>query len=186
MNAKSHSQSHRNVRRERGLVLISALLLLLVATIMAISMFRSYGVQEKLAGNLREKERALHAAQTAQQYAEYWLSSGSASQPVSCTTGASSSVGQTCTNAMADPTVLPWTTGVSYVPTGMSVSTTPQNGTYVKEPQFYVFYVGKGGGGDLYQIDALGYGGTTNAVAVVESTYVVKTAGRCGDPTLIC
>jgi type IV pilus assembly protein PilX len=190
MNCKSRPESHRRVhheiRRERGLVLISALLLLLVATIMAVSMFRSFGMQEKIAGNLREKERALHAAQAAEQYAEYWLSSGSASQPVSCTTGASSSVGQTCTNQLTSPTTVPWTAGVSYTPTGMSVSTTPQSGTYIGAPQFYVFYVGKGAGGDLYQIDALGYGGTVNAVAVVETTYVVKTSGRCGDPTLIC
>jgi len=36
---------------------------------------------------------------------------------------------------------------------------------------------GPGAGGDLYQIDALGYGGTPNAVAVVESTFVIKTSG---------
>ena len=36
-------------------------------------MFRSFGTQEKIAGNLREKERALHAAESAQQYGEWWL-----------------------------------------------------------------------------------------------------------------
>lgn len=180
-------KSHRNLRRERGMVLISALLLLLVATIMVASMFRSFGIQEKIAGNLREKERALHAAQMAQEYAEWWLLSGTAPQPVTCTGPVDSSVGQTCSNGMANPTSLPWAKGVTYIPSGMSTnSSSPQAGTYYGAPQFYVYYVGPGAGGDLYQIDAVGYGGTQNAVAVVESTFAIKTAGRCGDPALIC
>jgi Tfp pilus assembly protein PilX len=40
---------------QRGVALITALLMLLVATILAAAMFRSFGTQEKLAGNLREK-----------------------------------------------------------------------------------------------------------------------------------
>ncbi|MGB6309570.1 MAG: PilX N-terminal domain-containing pilus assembly protein, partial [Steroidobacteraceae bacterium] len=52
---------------------MSSLLLLLVVTIIALSMFRSFGIQEKIAGNMREKQRALQAATSAQQYAETWL-----------------------------------------------------------------------------------------------------------------
>ena len=37
-------------------------------------MFRSFGMQEKIAGNMREKQRALQAAVSAEQYAEWWLS----------------------------------------------------------------------------------------------------------------
>ena len=58
---------------QRGMVLISSLLLLIIITILALSMFRSLSTQEKIAGNVREKERALHAAVSAQQYAEWWL-----------------------------------------------------------------------------------------------------------------
>jgi len=43
--------------RERGVALVSSLLLLLIITIIALSMFRSFGSQEKIAGNLREKDR---------------------------------------------------------------------------------------------------------------------------------
>ena len=39
-------------------------------------MFRSFGLDEKIAGNMREKHRALTAAETAEQYAEWWLSNG--------------------------------------------------------------------------------------------------------------
>ena len=58
---------------QRGVALISALLLLMIITILALSMFRSFPTQEKIAGNVREKERAFHAANSALQYAEYWL-----------------------------------------------------------------------------------------------------------------
>jgi type IV pilus assembly protein PilX len=184
-------KSHRNVHRDRGMVLVSALLLLLVATIMAASMFRSFGTQEKIASNLREKERALHAAQMAQQYAEWWMLSGTAPQPVACSSGGTvdSSVGSTCSGRLSDPTSLTWAYGVTYNPPSMTTtgpSGTPQNGTYFKAPQFYIYYAGPGAGGDLYQIDSLGYGGTQNAVAVVESTFVIKTSGHCADPALIC
>ena len=59
-------QQYHTPRSHRGIVMITALLLLLVATILGATMFRSFGTQEKIAGNLREKERALHAAVTAQ------------------------------------------------------------------------------------------------------------------------
>ena len=40
---------------------------------MALSMFRSFGIQEKIAGNMREKQRAVAAAVSAEVYAENWL-----------------------------------------------------------------------------------------------------------------
>jgi len=185
-----------NAPRERGLVLVSALLLLLVATILALSMFRSVGTQERIAGNLREKERALHSAETAQQFAEWWLQSATATKSVNCKdpmTSTAGQPGQTCTNVLPTPTSLPWAFGVTYVPPdpmngsmAMTGANGPTNGTYFSAPQFYISDLGTGAGGEVYQIDAVGYGGTQNAVAVVESTYVVTTSGHCPDPNLIC
>ena len=66
---------HRNqsLNLQRGVVLVSSLLLLMVVTIMAISMMRSFGIQEKIGGNVRDKQRALQAANSTQSYAEWWL-----------------------------------------------------------------------------------------------------------------
>lgn len=61
---------------QRGVVLVSALLLLIVMTILALYMFRSNGVQELIAGNIREKQRAAQTAEAAELYAEMWLSTG--------------------------------------------------------------------------------------------------------------
>ncbi len=44
--------------RQGGMVLISSLLLLLVVTILALAMFRTMGLAEKISGNVREKQRA--------------------------------------------------------------------------------------------------------------------------------
>ena len=74
-------------RAQRGMVLVSSLLLLIVVTIIALSMFRSFGMQEKIAGNMREKQRALSAAVSAQQFAENWLMNSAAQAPVACVAG---------------------------------------------------------------------------------------------------
>jgi len=175
------------VRRQRGMVLLTSLLLLAVVTILAFGMFRNFGVQEQIAGNLREKQRALHAAMSAQQYAEWWLSSaGNASiVEVTCDSvlNANLSQGQICSNKLTSVTDPPLqvdgvNAGVSINPgNSMTVTTTSARNTYYTVPRFYIAHLGLSADaqGQIYQIDAVGYGGGPGAVAVVESTFVVKT-----------
>jgi type IV pilus assembly protein PilX len=193
-------QKYRSPSAQRGVALITALLMLLVATMLAVSMFRSFGTQEKLAGNLREKQRALHAAEIAQQYAEWSLINGNAGSKGICNSIVDTTAPQVCTNALSslipDITSVSWPAGVTYVPpdpsTGskMNVTTTSGSGTYYSKPIYYVQDVGPGAGGEIFQIDAMGVGGTSfnnapNAVAIVESTYVViANGGHCADPAI--
>jgi type IV pilus assembly protein PilX len=188
------TQIHGVRTAQRGIVLVSSLLLLLVVTIMALSMFRSFGIQEKIAGNMREKQRALQAAVTAQQFAEVWLggnAGGTPSGPCSTLMNANTGEGQICSNQLpivlpSFTTSLPWQIGVTYTPPGMltpSTTTTANsilNPLYFSAPTFYISDLGasKDGNtpGEVYQIDAVGYGGNSNTVAVVESTYVVSTS----------
>ena len=175
--------------------MISALLLLLVATILAATMFRSFGTQEKIAGNLREKERAMHAAVTAQQYAEWFLQSGQAPPAGTCNSFVDSTATVVCSNAIPAKDITnpsAWPGGVYYLPpnpgdsTNMSVTKTPGVGTYYSKPTFYIADLGplpaSKGGGELYQIDATASGGTADTVVVVESTYqlVAGTSGSGG------
>jgi type IV pilus assembly protein PilX len=177
------------------MALIASLLLLLVVTIMAVSMFRSFGMQEKISGNLREKQRALNAAVSAQQYAEWYLSSGTAPPTAACGApllpAANAQVCNNAINAAGDYTIVPWTIGATFTPFTANlingaanvVSTLPTfTGTginkadsYYQTPTFYITDMGAlaAGGGEVYQIDALGYGGTPSAVAVVESTFLL-------------
>jgi type IV pilus assembly protein PilX len=66
----------------------------------------------------------------------------------------------------------------------MTFSTTGGVNTYYQTPIFYISYLGLTSDSTtsnyklLYQVDAAGWGGSSNAVAVVESTYYV-TSGVC-------
>ena len=139
---------HRIRSRQLGVVLISSMLLLLIVTIMALSVFRSFGMQEKIAGNMREKQRALQVANTTQQYAEWWLVNQSnaaravsegvaadADTPCTNTTllDANLAQGQICVNSLLSVTGLTtlatWPTlaaagssnaGIAYTPTGLN------------------------------------------------------------------
>jgi type IV pilus assembly protein PilX len=179
---RTHPTSRIRVRsRERGMVLITSVLMLVVVTILAIALFRSFGIDEKIAGNMREKQRALQAAMTAEEYAESWVASSNVTAPITCGTGpqVAYTVGQVCTAAsgLTNPTALPWPTGVTYTPPTMPTGT---NG-FANPPIYYVTSLGPSatGTGTVYQIDAAGYGGSTNTVAVVESTFLVQAGVTC-------
>ena len=179
---------------QTGFVLVTALLLLIVVTLLAASMFRSFGVEEKIAGNVRDKQRALLAAETAQQYAERYLAETAAiPAAIGCTGMTNANLGayQICNTTLAAPTSLPWLNassaqvGTTYAPTApvaMNISTTSAPGTYYATPQFYIAYLGNSTsvtGGVVYQIDAVGYGGSPSSVAVVESTFLVQSSVSC-------
>lgn len=182
--------------RQIGIVLVSSLLLLLVVTIMALSMFRSFGVQERIAGNTREKQRALQGAMSTQEFAEQWIvntsnaanavSAGIApSADITCSTVVDANLGggQLCSNTLASlgitVTAVPWSVGTLYTPPGMNftgtVTNAAVNDVYYARPGFYVTDLGPlaTNNGEAYKIDAYSYGTSANTVAVVESTFAI-------------
>jgi len=195
-------QRHPSSVRQAGFVLISSLLLLLVVTIMALSMFRSFGIQEKIAGNMREKQRAVQAAVSAQQYAEWWIANQSAAPravaqgvasaaDISCSApllDANLGQGQICLNTLLGATGLGsaavWPTagtniGVQYTPPGFNYTGSDTNAAvsdiYYARPRFYIADIGPlaTGRGEVYQVDAYSYGLSSSTLAVVESTVAV-------------
>ncbi len=178
------------------MALITSLLLLLVVTILAVGMFRGFTLEGRIAGNVREKQRALHAAESAQQYAEWWLTQGSNAAAVTTACKAmldgNNLEGQICSNPLDSTlsggtaaTNVSWPFGVTYSPPSMDPSlissANPTQKSYYKIPQFYVYDLGPSfdGNGEIFKIDALGFGATANTVAVVESTFVVSTGVIC-------
>ena len=179
-------------RLERGMALISSLLLLMIITLMALAMFRGVNTEEKIAGNLREKDRALHSAEAAQQYGEWWLLQGSnvAVGSIACAAGVLTAtalnpngqicaVGQTAQTMFGDMT-LPanWTIRTEYQPWVWAWGTTGLNGdvAYAQVPAFYISDLGLAadGAGEAYQVAAYGFGASTGSIAVVESVYEVQ------------
>ncbi len=161
--------------RQTGVVLISAMLLLVVMTIMTVCLFHSFGIQEKIAGNVREKQRALQAAVSAQSYGEYWLvneseapkavSASIASEAdVSCSTlvdanlGTGFSAGQICNNPLATAIGVAanqWPSsgndyGIVYTLPNMNVTgsvvNSSVNDVYYKRPRIYIYDMGPASG----------------------------------------
>jgi type IV pilus assembly protein PilX len=177
----------RSALAQRGMALITSLLLLVVMTILAISMFRRYGIQEKIAGNVREKQRALNAAVSAQQYAEWALTNGTPPLTTTCGAGIVPAASmQICNLPLTDFTSTSWGTGMQFTQftansgNGVQnvVNATAAKDTYYQAPLFYVTDLGSAGGGTkgtVYQINAIGFGGSDSAVAVVESTFLVSS-----------
>ena len=183
--------------KQAGMALVTALLLLLVLTMLGVGMFRSFGLQEHIAGNTRERQRALHAASVAQSYAEWWLTANkgaNAQQGGDCsrlgviTTPAKAPA--ICTNSLSNPISIPWTNSVSYSPPDMTSGTLTQMSTgaanagnvdnYYYAPNFYIQWVSgfydktSGAAVNNYLVDANGYAGTTTAAAVIESAFTVS------------
>jgi type IV pilus assembly protein PilX len=184
---------------QRGMALLSSLLLLMVITLMALAMFRGVNTGEKIAGNLREKDRALHSAEAAQQYGEWWLLQGSnvALGSIPCAAavltatalnpnGQICALGQTAQTMFGDMTLpINWTVRTEYLPQGMSVTagTPGLNGdvVYAQVPAFYISDLGLAadGAGEAYQVAAYGFGASTGSIAVVESVYEVQQGVVC-------
>ncbi|MGB6306140.1 MAG: hypothetical protein WBF89_00005, partial [Steroidobacteraceae bacterium] len=100
---------------------------------------------------------------------------------------ANASEGQICSLPPTNVTNVPYAVGVTYTPPGMQISTTTTattntiaNPTYFNAPTFYITDLGPSKDalkpGEIYQVDAVGFGGNSNTVAVVESTYNVYTS----------
>jgi type IV pilus assembly protein PilX len=168
---------------ERGMALVAALLLLLVLTMLGVGMFRSFGLQEHIAGNTRERQRALHAALAGQAYAEWWLRSGSganAQAGIDCTAVTLSTTPQICNAALATPGTLPWGNFVSYTPPNMNIVSTPgTQDAYAKSTGYYIqwvsgTYVAPNTSLNTYLVDASGYAGSTTTAAIVESEFSVS------------
>jgi type IV pilus assembly protein PilX len=183
---------HSGVPGQRGFALIAALMMLLMLTMLSLSMFRGLGLEERITGNTREKQRAFFAAQGALQNAESWLNSGNAG------------VGGAC--PMSSPTTTPQICNAATTPSQQTVATTDWNCTFgtvyavsqlvpanncsgalsansptvYMNPQFTISYLGPDPAAPtayLYQVTSLGYGGNQNAVAVVQSVYSVGGGG---------
>jgi len=80
MNAQSHYQSGRaggrSARSQQGVVLFTALVLLLILTLVGVLLARSEAIEENISENDQDHQLALQAAEATLRYAEVGLYSG--------------------------------------------------------------------------------------------------------------
>ncbi len=177
-------------RGSRGMVLITTLLLLLVVTILALAMFRGVGLENRIAGNTLDKQRALQGANSAQQYAEQWLISNIESvAPMDCSSDPQATALPVICNmplvkqvAGGQVAVAPWyisgtAVGFTYNPNNqLTISTTGGANTFYGAPVAYIGELGEDAtiaNATDYIVDAWSYGGSQSTVAVVESVYQI-------------
>ena len=186
---------------QSGMVLITTMLLLVVVTILALAMFRGAGLEQRIAGNTMEKQRALQAAVSSQQYAEQWLVNNVQTSPaVDCSgTGSPSNSAPTiCSDILANSldagatvATVPWTigggnVGYSFNPTNIfSVNTSGGPNTYYSAPVLYISELGQDGtlaNAVDYGVDAWARGGSLSTVAVVDSVYQIRYISKPPGP----
>lgn len=173
-------------RRQRGFVLVTGMLFLVVLTLLGLAMFRSTGLMDRISGNARDKQRTFEASQSALQYAEFWLANGGGGQGTACNTLDNGDVVaniHVCSNALANgyQNNVPFTAGFSYTPPnltavaggGMAASSNDVN--YQSKPGFYIENLGLAPNGisTVYQVTAYAQGGSADTVSVVRSVYQV-------------
>ena len=168
----------------RGFILIAGLLTLLVISMLAVAMLRGFGVQDRMAGNTRDKLRAFAVAQSTLQYGEWWLQQGNGGTGAGCV-GVSTVDGmQVCASPLVEPATLPWPTRTEYRPAQLSVSAeggldARNHVNYYASPGLHISYLGfsKDGSAQLYKVSAFAYGGRGDTAVAVQSTYQVMSSG---------
>ncbi|HZF32013.1 MAG TPA: pilus assembly protein [Gammaproteobacteria bacterium] len=166
----THSQVFR---RERGAALIVALVLLLLMTVLGVTAMRTTTLQERMAGNLRDSNLAFQAAEAGLRGGEQLLEgaippftgsngllqvqagAGQATFWSSYDWAANSRTASAVAGVQADP---------QYVVEELPVSLSSANGSLVEGGSG----VGEAG---FYRITARAVGGSTDAIAILQTTY---------------
>jgi type IV pilus assembly protein PilX len=167
---------------QRGVVLVTSLIILVITSLLAIYMFGGFTDDEKISGNTREKARAVDAAYASLNQAQFWLGQPNNAYAGDWVTGqpcsANLSAPVVCSNALADPTTFPWAASVQPTLGGMEVNAAGGVGTYAEGTRYYIQYLGTVGvnpGSGMYRVTAAAVGGNANAVAVQQAVFQVST-----------
>lgn len=187
---------HLAHRHQSGVALIASLIILVLMTLVAVSVFRNNILAEKITADVREKQRALEIANNALAYGEWWLKNQSASNPsnlvpVACNTtgGGTTATLRVCTTAAGrtSASIANFQMYDGYRP-GINIQTgggVVSNGDvyYTQYPGIWISTVGTNyanPGQTLYQVTAVGYGGNSLTQAVVQSLYTIPIGGSGG------
>ena len=188
MNALRLRRPLPRARRQRGFIMVTGLLFLVVMTLLGLALFRSSGLLDRITANTREKQRSFEAAQSALEYGAWWLKQTSGGGNATTCAANNGLLDTTklhvCSEAL--PTSLAtlqdytawWKTAFTYTPPGMVVASgggmaNATDVNYAFPPGLYIEKLGLSpdGKNTFYQITAYGFGGDPNTVSVVRGTF---------------
>ncbi|QDE39535.1 hypothetical protein FIV34_10135 [Luteibacter pinisoli] len=191
------------MKRERGAVLVVALIFLLVLTIVAITSSSRSLIQERLAGALRNSQQAEWSAENALRGVEWNLFNGVA---VGCYNSSNPAIVSAKVTAFRNASTWVTAGGTEYKGSGVALDytaaptdTTLSTAVLAANPWYLVEYLGQdrnpsigtstakevGSGGSttaafyIYRITARATGGSPNTIRVVESTFVTPNQLTC-------
>ena len=175
-------------RRERGFILVTGLLFLVVMTLLGLALFRSSGLLDRLTSNTRDKQRSFEAAQAALEYGAWWLgSTGGGGNGKACAGNnydATVSTIHICTEPLSTslttiaalawaPQAFTYTLPGMTVAAGGGMNASGSDINYQAPPGVYLENLGLSADGKTtyYQATAYGRGGDVNTYSVVRSTF---------------
>ncbi|MGH8127336.1 MAG: pilus assembly PilX family protein [Gammaproteobacteria bacterium] len=177
----------------RGFALFTALIFLLVMTLLGVAMYDNVVLQQKMAGNIQQKTMALSAADSATQVAENFVQGTNLPIESACsgqTTAPRICLYSTLLNPTADAT---WSTSsgngvqlTSATFAGTVSQAAGIEGAYAAYPQYYVERIPPTPGNSIatgqqygalappnfYRITAWGVGGNADAVAITRTLFI--------------
>lgn len=156
------------VRRQHGAVLAISLILLLIMTIIGVTAAQMTGLEEKMAGNFRDRNLAFQAAETALRAGEEKVKSLPAC-PILAAAANGGFYAHNSTPNIGDGDNSVWSTSNSaFNYTGVLLASTTQTA----QPKYIIQCVNSAPqANSLYRITARGTGGTTDAVVILQSVY---------------
>ncbi|WP_293761986.1 PilX N-terminal domain-containing pilus assembly protein [uncultured Aquitalea sp.] len=155
---------------QAGIALATALLFLLIVSIVTVAVYQNVIAQGRMAGGFREKGRAFEAAQSALQYGEWWVAKNSSA-------AAAAAAAKVCQSVLdTEPDSSTVLAGGNYAPLiGMTIASSGVS-SYAGQAQYCIQTVGNNGSGDVYKVTAKAFGGNLDTTAVVQSTYVIPAS----------
>jgi len=175
--------------QSRGAALITALIILLVLTVLGVTAMRNTSLQENITGNLRDRDLALQAAESALTDAEYKLSAAAVTNiPIP---GGNLTIAGTTIGKVFQRGVLPamnttahdssvWN-ATNAIPVNTSLQGLSANPSYIVEFEQSVIdnldpeSRAKGRGNFYYRITARGVGNSPNSVVLLQEVYGIRS-----------
>ncbi|QSA99167.1 pilus assembly protein PilX [Methylococcus sp. EFPC2] len=168
---------------QKGAVLVVSLIMLLLMTLLGVTALQTITLEEKMAGNMRDRSLAFQAAESALRAGEIFLSQ--ATLPVfNCANGLykANASGTNCATATPDLWAsVDWTSSNVTTYSG-TLSGVANNPAYIVE-EFSAASASASGGSleagtvytsgvpNTYRITARGTGGTASSVVILQSTF---------------
>lgn len=172
------------ISAQDGAVLVVSLIMLLLLTIIGVTAMRTVTLEERMAGNLRDRNIANQAAESSLRFGADWLLTQT-TRPTPDAAGTNGVWGLEDAGNLDDPT-FDWTTAGFEYGTRPGMADAEDLSLVAREPRYVIeeryFFpddsspesLAKGNGWYYYQVTGGGFGGSDNTRAVLQATIAQR------------